>query len=281
MPEDIKCPKCGSETVVRTVKKGPNAGLSFHVCTRYPECKGKIAIEEQNSTNGTIIQAKAVHKTYDTGKMTVDALRGVDLSITRGEMVAVMGPSGCGKTTLLNVLSGLDDVTEGQVVIDGASIHDMSDKQRTRYRAEKMGFVFQSFNLLPVLSAVENVELPLLMAGVKPGNARRRAQEALALVGLAAEAPKLPAEMSGGQQQRATVARALVNEPAIVWADEPTGNLDSENAAEVVDLLCRMNKEKSQTFVLVTHDLAVGRKTDRILRMADGQIVEELRMGGG
>jgi len=277
MTEDIKCPKCGSETVVRTVKRGPNAGCSFYVCTRYPECKGKVAVREQN---GTIIQAKAVHKTYDTGKVTVDALRGVDLSITRGEMVAVMGPSGCGKTTLLNVLSGLDDVTEGKVVIDGDSIHAMSDKQRTRYRAEKMGFVFQSFNLLPVLSAVENVELPLLMAGVKLGNARRRAQEALALVGLEAEAPKRPAEMSGGQQQRATVARALVNEPAIVWADEPTGNLDSENAAEVMDLLCRMNKEKSQTFVIVTHDIAVGRKTDRILRMADGQIVEELSMGG-
>ena len=277
MTEDIRCPKCGSKTVVRTVKRGPNVSRSFHVCTRYPECKGKVAIREQN---GTIIQAKAVHKTYDTGKVTVDALRGVDLSITRGEMVAVMGPSGCGKTTLLNVLSGLDDVTRGKVVIDGDSIHAMSDKQRTRYRAEKMGFVFQSFNLLPVLSAVENVELPLLLAGVKPGNARRRAQEALALVGLEEEAPKLPAEMSGGQQQRATVARALVNEPAIVWADEPTGNLDSENAAEVVNLLCRMNKEKSQTFVIVTHDIAVGRKTDRILRMADGQIVEELRMGG-
>ncbi|MEE9491021.1 MAG: ABC transporter ATP-binding protein [Dehalococcoidia bacterium] len=230
--------------------------------------------------NGNIIQATGVHKTYDTGKVTVNALRGVDLSVARGEMVAVMGPSGCGKTTLLNVLSGLDDVTEGQVVIDGASIHSMSDRQRTRYRAEKMGFVFQSYNLLPVLSAMENVELPLLMAGVKPGDARERAQEALALVGLADEAPKRPAEMSGGQQQRATVARALANDPAIVWADEPTGNLDSENAAEVIDLLCRLNKEKSQTFVIVTHDLAVGRKTHRILRMADGQIVEELYMGG-
>jgi ABC-type lipoprotein export system ATPase subunit len=166
------------------------------------------------------------------------------------------------------------------VIIGGVAIHAMSDKQRTSYRAEKMGFIFQSFNLLPVLSAMENVELPLLLAGVPPGNARRRAQEALALVGLEEEAPKLPAEMSGGQQQRAAVARALVNEPAIVWADEPTGNLDSENADEVINLMCRMNKEKLQTFVLVTHDIAVGRKTDRILRMADGQIVEELRTGG-
>jgi putative ABC transport system ATP-binding protein len=230
--------------------------------------------------NGNIIQATGVYKTYDTGKVTVNALRGIDLSVIRGEMVAVMGPSGCGKTTLLNVLSGLDDITGGQVVIDNAPLHTMSDRQRTRYRAEKMGFVFQSYNLLPVLSAVENVELPLLMAGVKQGDARGRAQEALALVGLVEEAPKRPAEMSGGQQQRVTVARALANDPAIVWADEPTGNLDSENATEVIDLLCRLNREKSQTFVIVTHDLAVGRKTRRILRMADGQIVEELHTSG-
>lgn len=230
--------------------------------------------------NDNIIQAKEVRKTYDTGKVKVDALRGIDLSILRGEMVAVMGPSGCGKTTLLNVLSGLDDLTRGQVVIDDAPIHTMSDRKRTRYRAEKMGFIFQSFNLLPVLSAVENVELPLLMAGVKPGNARRRAQEALTLVGLTGEARKLPAEMSGGQQQRVTVARALANEPAIVWADEPTGALDSETSGEVMNLLCQLNKEKSQTFVLVTHDIAVGRRADRILRMADGEIVEELVPGG-
>ena len=230
--------------------------------------------------NDNIIQATGVRKTYDTGKVKVDALRGIDLSILRGEMVAVMGPSGCGKTTLLNVLSGLDDLTRGQVVIDNATIHTMSDRKRTRYRAEKMGFIFQSFNLLPVLSAVENVELPLLMAGVKPGNARRRAQEALALVGLTGEARKLPAEMSGGQQQRVTVARALANDPAIVWADEPTGALDSETSGEVMNLLCQLNKEKSQTFVLVTHDIAVGRRADRILRMADGEIVEELVPGG-
>jgi len=227
-----------------------------------------------------IIQAKGVRKTYDTGKIRVDALRGVDLSIRRGEMVAVMGPSGCGKTTLLNVLSGLDDITEGEILIDGAQIHSMPDKKRTRYRAEKMGFVFQAFNLLPVLSAAENVELPLLVAGVNPGRARKHASEALALVGLSGQEQKRPAEMSGGQQQRVTIARALVNEPAIVWADEPTGNLDSETSVEVTDLLCRLNKEKSQTFVIVTHDIAVGRRTDRILRMSDGQIVEELYLAG-
>ena len=231
--------------------------------------------------NGNIIQAAGVHKTYDTGKVTVNALRGVDLTIQRGEMVAIMGPSGCGKTTLLNTLSGLDDVSEGQVTIDGAAIHSMSDKKRTRYRAVKMGFVFQSFNLLPVLSAVENVELPLLIAGKKNGAARKQAQEVLALVGLVGEAQKRPAEMSGGQQQRVTIARALVNEPTIVWADEPTGNLDSETSGEIMDLLCRLNKEKEQTFVLVTHDLAVGRRAHRILRMADGKIVEELHPESG
>lgn len=231
--------------------------------------------------NDNIIQAMGVHKTYDTGKVKVDALRGVDLSILRGEMVAVMGPSGCGKTTLLNVLSGIDDVSAGQVVIDGIYIHTMSDKQCTRYRAERMGFVFQAFNLLPVLSAAENVELPLLVAGVSPRESRQRALEALELVGLAGEEQKRPAEMSGGQQQRVTIARSLANDPTIVWADEPTGNLDSETSADIVELLCRLNKEKSQTFVIVTHDIAVGRKTNRILRMADGLIVEELQVGGG
>ena len=233
------------------------------------------ALEE--TMNGAIIRATSVHKIYNSSEVKVHALKGVDLSIPRGEMVAIMGPSGCGKTTLLNTLSGLDEITEGQVVIDGALIHKMSDKKRTRYRAESMGFVFQFYNLLPVLSAVENVELPLLVTGVKPGLARRRALEALAQVGLQDQAHKRPAAMSGGQQQRVTIARALVNEPAIVWADEPTGNLDSETATEVMDLLCRLNKEKSQTFVLVTHDPAVARRADRIVRMRDGLIESDQR----
>jgi len=230
--------------------------------------------------NNHIIQAIGVKKTYDTGKVTVDALKGINLSIIKGEMVAVMGPSGCGKTTLLNVLSGIDDVSAGQVIIDGVSIDTMSDKECTHYRAEKMGFVFQAYNLLPVLSAVENVELPLLVAKVNPKTARQRAMEALNMVGLAGEDHKRPLEMSGGQQQRVTIARSLANDPAIVWADEPTGNLDSETSADVMDLLCRLNKEKDQTFVIVTHDIAVGRRANRILRMADGLIVEELYAGG-
>jgi putative ABC transport system ATP-binding protein len=241
------------------------------IATRISSVDQRILARE-DAMNGLIIQAIGVHKIYNSIQVKVHALRGVDLSIRRGEMVAVMGPSGCGKTTLLNILSGLDDLTEGRVIVDGAPIHEMSDRKRTRYRAENMGFVFQFFNLLPVLTAVENVELPLLVAGVKPGAARRRAREALALVGLADQTHKRPAAMSGGQQQRVTIARSLVNEPAIVWADEPTGNLDSETAAEVMDLLCRLNQDKSQTFVLVTHDPAVAQRADRIIRMRDGLV---------
>jgi len=208
----------------------------------------------------------------------VNALKGVDINIQRGEMVAIMGPSGCGKTTLLNVLSGIDSVTQGQVIIDGAAINTMSDKECTRYRAEKMGFIFQAYNLLPVLSAVENIELPLLVAGVSPKEARKQATAALELVGLPEEIHKRPLEMSGGQQQRVTIARSLVNNPAIVWADEPTGNLDSETSGQVMELLCRLNKEKMQTFIIVTHDISVGRRANRILRMSDGVIEEELYM---
>lgn len=222
--------------------------------------------------NGYSIEVSRVHKIYDTGKVKVHALKGVDLSIRQGEMVAIMGPSGCGKTTLLNCLSGLDDVDGGEVIIDGKPIHKMSDKQRTQYRADKMGFVFQSFNLLPVLNVVENVELPLLVAGIRPRQARNRAKEALGMVGLSGEEHKRPTELSGGQQQRVAIARALVNEPAIVWADEPTGNLDSETAAEVMSTLHRLNKEKGQTFVLVTHAPEIGRQADRIVRMRDGVI---------
>lgn len=244
------------------------------VKTRFIE---RPLLAQEEMMDGTIIRATGVHKIYNSSEVKVHALKGVDLSIPRGEMVAIMGPSGCGKTTLLNTLSGLDEITEGQVVIDGALIHKMSDKKRTRYRAENMGFVFQFYNLLPVLSAVENVELPLLVAGVGPGPARRRALDALARVGLQDQAHKRPAAMSGGQQQRVTIARALVNEPAIVWADEPTGNLDSETATEVMELLCLLNKEKSQTFVLVTHDPAVARRAGRIVQMRDGLIESDER----
>jgi putative ABC transport system ATP-binding protein len=240
--------------------------------------KSSVAAREAG-LDDRIIAAKGVHKVYDSVEIEVHALKGVDLSIRRGEMVAIMGPSGCGKTTLLNTFSGLDDVTQGQVIIDGTPIHELSDKKRTRFRATRMGFVFQFFNLLPVLSAVENVELPLLVAGAKPSEARRRALDALDQVGLANQARKRPRAMSGGQQQRVTIARALVNDPAIVWADEPTGNLDSETAAEVMDLLCTMNEEQTQTFVLVTHDPTIAARADRVVHMRDGLIVSDKRNG--
>jgi ABC-type lipoprotein export system ATPase subunit len=225
-----------------------------------------------------IIEVQRLFKTYETGGLRVQALRGIDLNIVRGQMVAIMGPSGCGKTTLLNTLSGIDDISSGDVIIDGSSIHDMPDNERTRYRAHSMGFVFQSFNLLPVLTGVENIELPLLLGGMKQKVAREKAMATLELVGLADQASKRPAEMSGGQQQRITVARAIVNDPAIIWADEPTGSLDSETSKEIMDLLCNLNERKQQTLVLVTHDEGVGGRAGRLVRMRDGMVEsDELR----
>ncbi len=225
-----------------------------------------------------IVEARSIAKAYDTDVVQVQALRGIDLELEQGEMVAIMGPSGCGKTTLLNCLSGLDSIDAGEVLIEGTALSKMSDRERTDYRARRMGFVFQFYNLMPVLTAVENVELPLLVGRVRAGDARRRAVEALALVGLADRAHHVPDALSGGERQRATIARSLVNDPAIVWADEPTGDLDSENAAEIVELMRRLNVEQGLTFLIVTHDIAVGRRTDRIVRMLDGLVVEEQRL---
>ena len=219
-----------------------------------------------------IISAEGVEKTYDTGAVKVNALRGVDLDVERGEIVSIMGPSGCGKTTLLNCLSGLDDVDGGRVLIDGVVLNDLPDDERSEYRARRMGFVFQMYNLLPVLSAVENVEMPLLVSGVGASESRARALEMLDMVGLADWARHAPGELSGGQRQRVTIARALVNSPAIVWADEPTGDLDSENAAEIVALIQELNRTNGQTFVVVTHAIEVGEKARRIVRMRDGSI---------
>jgi putative ABC transport system ATP-binding protein len=222
-----------------------------------------------------IIQAQGVVKIYDTGNAKLQALKGIDFAVRRGEMVAVMGPSGCGKTTLLNCLSGLDDVDEGIIWLDGNDLATMGDKKRTNYRARRMGFIFQVYNLLPVLSAVENVELPLLVANVKPAEARQRALVALETVGLKDWARHRPAELSGGQRQRVTIARSLVNDPAIVWADEPTGALDSKSASDIMNLLRTLNEERGLTIVLVTHDPGVGKQCHRIVRMQDGSIVGE------
>jgi putative ABC transport system ATP-binding protein len=222
-----------------------------------------------------IVEASGLVKTYDTGAIQVHALKGVDLALRRGEMVSIMGPSGCGKTTLLNCLSGLDAIDGGDVLIEGVSLASMSDRERTDYRAAHMGFVFQFYNLMPVLTAVENVELPLLVSRVSSKEARERALDALELVGLRARAGHLPDELSGGERQRTTIARSLVNDPAIVWADEPTGDLDSENATEITDLMRHLNRERNLTFLIVTHDISVGRRADRIVRMLDGEVVED------
>jgi ABC-type lipoprotein export system ATPase subunit len=224
-----------------------------------------------------IIRGIDAHKTYNSGPVTVHALRGVNLAIPRGEMVAIMGPSGCGKTTLLNCFSGLDDLTSGEVRIEGVSLSGMDDDAKSRYRSRRMGFVFQSYNLLPVLNAAENVELPLLVAKVPAKEARRKALDLLAQVELDGWARHKPAQLSAGQQQRVAIARALVNDPAIVWADEPTGNLDSETSTQIMDLLVRLNQESGQTLVLVTHDAIVSSRAHRILKMRNGQIVEESR----
>jgi len=223
-------------------------------------------------TRDLIIDANNLRKTYQYGSLRLEALRGVDFTVAPGEMVAIMGPSGCGKTTLLNCLSGLDEFDEGDVRIEGTSLRDMSDNEKTEYRANRMGFVFQVYNLLPVLNAAENVELPLLVSGVRPSEARKRALAALESVQLGAWARHRPGELSGGQRQRVAVTRALVNRPAIVWADEPTGALDSEAANDIMDLLCELNEEHGQTVVLVTHALEVGERANRIVRMRDGLV---------
>ncbi|MFN0090395.1 MAG: ABC transporter ATP-binding protein [Acidimicrobiales bacterium] len=224
-----------------------------------------------------VLVADKVRKIYRTAAGEVEALRGLDLTVAEGEFVAVMGPSGCGKTTLLNCLSGLDDIDGGSVTLDGKRLHELSDADRTRDRARSMGFVFQAFNLIPVLSAAENVELPLLLAGTDDREARKRATETLARVGLAHRTNHRPPELSGGEQQRVTIARALAGRPRLVWADEPTGALDSESAGEVMDLLCEL-QAGGMTLILVTHDPGVGARAERMVKMRDGEIVADERL---
>ena len=224
-----------------------------------------------------LLVARDVRKLYRSTGGEVVALDSVNLEVARGELVAVMGPSGSGKTTMLNCLSGLDDIDDGQVLVDGRDLFAMGDAERTLHRAQAMGFIFQAFNLIPVFNAVENVELPLLLRGTAPKEARRRALEMLDRVGLGHRAGHKPNEMSGGEQQRVTVARALVGRPAIVWADEPTGNLDSTMAEAVMQLLRQLNEEDEQTIVLVTHDPGIGAAARRVVRMRDGRLESDER----
>jgi putative ABC transport system ATP-binding protein len=217
-----------------------------------------------------IIEGRGITKIYHGGT-DVEALKSVDLDVTRGELVAIVGPSGSGKTTLLNCLSGLERIEGGTILVDGKDLSQLSDNERTDHRARSMGFVFQAFNLLPVLTAVENVEIPMLLLESPAKEARSRAQETLELVGLADRAQHRPDQLSGGEQQRVAVARALVHRPAVVWADEPTGNLDSESTASIMDLFLRLNRD-GQTIVMVTHNREVAGAAHRIVSMRDGRI---------
>jgi putative ABC transport system ATP-binding protein len=238
----------------------------------WPLGDASAALKEQSSKSSEdILVATGVTKVYRTGAESVEALRSVDLTVEAGGFVAIMGPSGSGKTTMLNCLSGLDDIDGGSVMIDGQDLHAMSDAERTRHRARSMGFIFQSFNLIPVFTAVENVELPLLLSGSAPNEARRRSREILERVGLGHRVNHRPNELSGGEQQRVTIARALAGEPSIVWADEPTGNLDTETAGQIMGLLRELNDD-GLTLVLVTHDPGIGASAGRLVKMRDGQI---------
>ena len=221
------------------------------------------------------MQANGVWKLYASGTSTVEAVRGVHLTLQTGEMVAIMGPSGCGKTTLLNVLSGIDEPTAGSVTVNNQPLFGISDNERTSVRSKYLGFIFQDFNLLPVLSAVENVELPLLLLGYGANDARKRALEALKDVGLEERSQHRPAELSGGQQQRVAVARAIVHRPSVILCDEPTGNLDSKTSGEVLTLLKRLNSEQNTTFLIVTHDANIASLCDRVIQMDDGLIINQ------
>jgi ABC-type lipoprotein export system ATPase subunit len=214
-------------------------------------------------------------KLYDLGDEPVEAVRGVNLSIKSGEMVAIMGPSGCGKTTLLNILCGIDDPSAGIVTVSGKLLYGISDDERTGLRAKHMGFIFQQFNLLPVLTALENVELPLLVGKVDAAKARIKARKALDSVGLGDRYDHRPAELSGGQQQRVAVARAVVHSPDVILCDEPTGNLDSRTSTEIMDLLMALNRDEGVTLVIVTHDEEIAARCHRILHMSDGMMVTE------
>jgi putative ABC transport system ATP-binding protein len=232
-----------------------------------------------------ILSISELHKKYNEGKQNqVHALKGIELTVNKGDMMAIMGASGCGKTTLLNMIGHLDKRSSGTIIIDGVDTSSLSDSQMTAFRRDNIGFIFQLFNLFPFLTAVENVETPLLLSGVRSGLAREQAKMLLRELGMGDRLYHLPTELSGGQQQRVAVARALINQPAIILGDEPTGDLDSSTSAEVMDLFRRINRINQQTLVLVTHNRWIAEKCDYIVHMTDGvvsHIEEGLIKSGG
>jgi putative ABC transport system ATP-binding protein len=225
-----------------------------------------------------VIQLEGIHKTYTMGDVEVHALRGVSLSIREGEFVAIMGTSGSGKSTTMNIIGCLDSPTRGSYALDGEDVSKLSKDERADIRLRKLGFVFQGFNLLSRTSALENVELPMLYAGIEPAERRRRATEALRAVGLAGREQNHPNQLSGGQQQRVAIARALVNDPKLILADEPTGALDSRTSVEVMDIFQRLNRERRITLVLVTHEPDIAAYADRVVVFKDGRIQKDYRV---
>jgi putative ABC transport system ATP-binding protein len=223
----------------------------------------------------SLIQTESLTKTYGSGETAVTALDHVSIQVKEGEFVAVMGPSGCGKSTLLHLLGGLDRPSEGRVVIGDTAIADMKDDDLTRLRRQKIGFIFQFYNLIPVLNALENAALPVTLDGIKPAEAKKRAGEWLARFGLGERLNNRPDQLSGGQQQRVAVARALVSEPALILADEPTGNLDTRSGDEIAALLREVTKTYGRTVIMVTHDPRIAAYADRIIFLKDGKVVDE------
>jgi putative ABC transport system ATP-binding protein len=225
----------------------------------------------------SIVSVKEVKREYVQGDHTVHALAGVDLEIEPGEFTALMGPSGSGKTTLLNCIGGLDTPTSGEVVLDGQNIFELSERALSDLRLQRLGFIFQSYNLIPVLSAYENAEFVLLLQGVSQAERKKRVLETLESVGLGEHADRRPNQLSGGQQQRVAVARAIAGRPALILADEPTANLDSTTGSELIDLMKKLNQERSMTFVFATHDPKVMEAASRVVRLVDGKITEDIR----
>jgi len=229
--------------------------------------------EKVQASQNFILKISNLHKRYNAGKSNeVHALRGVDLTVGKGDMMAIMGSSGCGKTTLLNMIGNLDRRSSGEIIIDGVDTSTLSERQQTAFRRDKIGFIFQLFNLFPFLTAVENVETPLLLRGINSGLAREQAKMMLRELGMGDRLYHLPMELSGGQQQRVAVARALINQPAIILGDEPTGDLDSATSSDVMDLFRRINRINKQTLILVTHNRWIAEKCDYIVHMTDGKI---------
>lgn len=223
--------------------------------------------------NSVLIRTFELCKTYNDKRVKVEALKNINLTIDKGEFIAILGPSGSGKTTLLNCLSAIDNPTKGEIYFNSIPFHNLTEEDRASFRATNMGFIFQFFNLVPVFTVLENVEIPLMILGYKNKESKIKAYEALKEVRLENKADRFPYELSGGEQQRVAIARAIIHSPQVIWADEPTGNLDSENGEIIINLLESIRKEKGTTLVVVTHDINIAKRADRIINIKDGTII--------